>query len=248
MSRKAPGLFITGTGTAVGKTYVASRIAESLVSAGLRVGVYKPVASGCRPASEFRSTNQLSVPTTCGLVSDDALQLWEAAGRPGEFDFVCPQRFEAPLAPHLAARAEGKCVRSDLLRAGIDYWNQRSDIVLVEGAGGLLSPLSDDQYVADLAHDLGLPLVIVSANILGTINHTLLTLAVAKSFRGGLNIAGVVLNDVYGQDRSSDPSILSNRRELELRCTAPVLTELGWGKRVFGSPVNWESMAHKAES
>ena len=98
MSRRTPGLFITGTDTGVGKTYVATLIVRSLLRAGHRVGVYKPVASGCRPE---RGT----------LVSDDALALWDAAGRPGELERVCPQRFEAPLAPPLAARAEGKEVK-----------------------------------------------------------------------------------------------------------------------------------------
>ena len=78
------GLFITGTGTGVGKTYVAALIARSLVAAGKRVGVYKPVASGC----ELQ---------TGELVSPDAVTLWEAAGKPGTLQQVCPQRFAAPL-------------------------------------------------------------------------------------------------------------------------------------------------------
>src|SRR3990172_4269791 len=99
------GLFITGTGTGVGKTYVAALIAQALRSAGKRVGVYKPIASGC----EVRDGR---------LVSPDAIALWEAAGRPGTLEQVCPQIFAAPLAPHLAARAEGRRVDAGLLREG----------------------------------------------------------------------------------------------------------------------------------
>ena len=74
------------------------------------------------------------------LVSDDALALWEAAGQPGNLSAVCPQRFAAPLAPHLAAKEERKEIDSRLLRLGIEFWRRRSDIVVVEGAGGLMSP------------------------------------------------------------------------------------------------------------
>ena len=102
---------------------------------------------------------------------------------PGDLEHVCPQRFAAPLAPHLAARAEGREIDGDLLRRGLDYWRSCSEIVLVEGAGGLMSPLGDDEYVADLARDLGFPLIIVSRNILGTINATLQTLITASVHR-----------------------------------------------------------------
>src|SRR5262245_30914885 len=95
------GLFITGTGTGVGKTYVAALVARVLRNSGRRVGVYKPVASGC----EIRDGR---------LVSVDAIALWEAAGRPGSLDQVCPQLFAALLAPHLAARAEGRKVNARL--------------------------------------------------------------------------------------------------------------------------------------
>ena len=146
------------------------------------MGVYKPAASGCVRDAQG-----------C-LVSDDAVALWEAAGRPGDLEHVCPQRFAAPLAPHLAARAEGREIDAGLLRSGLDYWRSRCEIVLVEGAGGLMSPLGDDEYVADLARDFGFPLIVVSRNILGTINATLQTLITASVYRGGLAVAGVVLN------------------------------------------------------
>ena len=114
------GLFVVGTDTAVGKTFVASRIVAALARSGIRVGVYKPAASGCRRVGR-------------SLISDDAVALWDAAGRPGELKAVCPQRFAAPLAPHLAAKEERKEIDSKLLRHGIDYWRQRSDVVIVEG-------------------------------------------------------------------------------------------------------------------
>lgn len=223
-----PGLFITGTDTGVGKTYVGALIARELAAAGLRVGVYKPAASGCR--------------RQCGaLLADDALALWEAAGRPGKLERVCPQRFEAPLAPHLAARAEGKRLDSTLLRSGLDYWLQSSDVVLVEGSGGLMSPLGEEEYVADLAADFALPLLVVTANRLGTINATLQTLIVAATFDKKLAVAGVVLN--HPRRRPDDPSLASNRRELEARCRVPILAEVAFGARQFDRPVDWRGLA-----
>ena len=228
MCKHLPGLFITGTDTEVGKTYVAALIARSLRAAGHRVGVYKPAASGCREVQRE-------------LVSDDALRLWEAAGRPGELDRVCPQRFRAALAPNLAAREEGKRLDADLLRGGIDYWRACSDIVLVEGAGGLMSPLGEEEYVADLAYDLGFPLVVVARNALGTINHTLQTLIAAATFRDGLAIAGIVLN--HPTPPSEDTSTATNRQELAARCVPPILAEVGWEADGFDVDVDWFPLA-----
>jgi dethiobiotin synthetase len=223
------GLFVTGTDTGVGKTYVAALIAKSLYDAGRRVGVYKPAASGCR------RTEHCSV-----LQSDDAIALWNAAGRPGELNAICPQRFAAPLAPHLSACAEGRRVDAELLRTGLQYWRDRSEIVVVEGAGGLLSPISDSDFVADLALEFGYPLVIVAANRIGVINQTLQTLLVAKSYRGGVSVAAMVLSDV--NEDLDDPSRASNLSELQRLCEAPVITHLQHGAEEFVPPCDWFEM------
>jgi len=232
MSREpARGLFVTGTGTGVGKTYVACQIARDLVSAGSRVGVYKPVASGVHRPTQ---------PTE----DDDDWRLWDAAGRPGQLDEVCPQRFAAPLAPPLAAQAEGRQVDPLLLRSGARLGADRYDVLLVEGAGGLMSPISDDDYNADLALELGYPLVVVAANRLGTINAALQTLITAATFREGLPIAGVVLNDVDVPD--DDLSRSSNLQQLQARCVPPILATLGHGESKFDRPVNWLKVAATA--
>jgi dethiobiotin synthetase len=229
MAQRIPGLFITGTDTGVGKTYVAALIARQLAADGRKVGVYKPAASGC--------SRQDGV-----LVSDDALALWNAAGRPGEFARVCPQCFEAPLAPHLAALAEGRRLDSLMLRRGLDYWHERSEIILVEGAGGLMSPLGEEEYVADLAEELSFPLVVVSRNVLGTINQTLQTLIVASVFREGIPMAGVVLNHPVPPS-ADDASLSGNHRELEARCLPPVLAEVAWGADHIDPSVDWLALA-----
>ncbi|HUY91658.1 MAG TPA: dethiobiotin synthase [Pirellulales bacterium] len=224
------GLFVTGTGTEVGKTFVAAAIAKALAAAGRRVGVYKPAASGCRLV-EGR------------LQSDDAIALWEAAGRPGELEQVCPQRFAAPLAPHLAARAEGREIDAKLLRSGLDAWTASSEIVVVEGAGGLLSPLSDDEYVADLAADFGFPLIVVAANVLGTIHQMLATLVVAETFPTPLDVAGVVLNHPFPEP--PDASCGTNFAELTRRCVPPVLAEVGWQDPGSLAAIDWYALATK---
>jgi len=218
------GLFVTGTGTEVGKTYVACLIARVLRDEGHRVGVYKPVASGCRREGSR-------------LVSPDAVALWHAAGRPSTLEQVCPQCFEAPLAPHLAARAEGKSVDAGRLSAGLELWREQSDIVLVEGAGGLMSPLSEDLDNADLARRFGYPLLVVAANVLGTINATLQTLIAARAVCRELDVAGVMLNDV--QPNPHDASRTSNLAELESRCSAPVLGSVAWSQQSLLSDVDW---------
>jgi dethiobiotin synthetase len=222
------GLFLTGTDTGVGKTCVGAMIARALRAAGYRVGVYKPAASGCR-----RERGR--------VVSDDAVALWLAAGKPGPLDRVCPQRFLAPLAPHLAAREEGKRLDRELLRRGFDYWRRRAEIVLVEGAGGLMSPLGEDEYVADLACEFGFPLVVVARNGLGTINQTLQTLVAAATFRDGLEVAGIVLN--HPTPPGDDPSVATNRQELVSRCVPPVLAEVAWNAAQFDRPVDWAALA-----
>jgi dethiobiotin synthetase len=223
----SPGLFVTGPGTGVGKSYVAATIAKSLREAGQRVGVYKPVASGC----ELQSGE---------LISRDAVRLWTAAGQPGTLDAVCPQRFAAPVAPHLAARAVARRVDAELLRTGLEYWQNSCDIVLVEGAGGLMSPMSDDDYNADLAEEFGFPLLVIAANELGTINATLQTLITAATYRNGLDVAGIVLNSA--RLAKDDPSIDSNADELARRCVAPLLATVEHAGEL-DRVVKWQTLA-----
>ncbi len=236
MTRKpVRGLFVTGTDTDVGKTYVGAMIARALVGAGYRVGVYKPVASGCRHLAGT-------------LVSDDALSLWKAAGSPGTLHQVCPQRFAAPRAPHLAAAAEGKTLDSQLLREGLKPWLVESDVVLVEGAGGLMSPLGARELVADVAADFGFPLLVVARNRVGAINHVLQTLVAASAAgRGaGLKVAGIVLTETEpGVDAEAARETATEIRRL---ASAPVLAELSFKAESFQPPVDWFNVAAPSET
>ena len=179
------GLFVTGTDTNVGKTHVAAMMIRSLRQTGHRVGAYKPACSG-------------AVSGSGGPRWDDIERLRSALGTDYPDDLICPQRFLAPLAPPMAARAEGRQVNFDLLIQGAQHWQSHADLLVVEGAGGLLAPVAEAKTVADLAVAIGYPLIIVARCGLGTINHTLLTIEAAR--HRGLSVAGIVLNQSRPED------------------------------------------------
>lgn len=207
------GLFITGTDTGVGKTYVTAALARELTRQGVKVAAYKPVVTGVTTDPAGRPC-WADVETLAAALADRY-----------DTERICPQRFRAPVAPPVAARLEGTRVDPQLLRDGANWWRGGVDVLLVEGAGGLLCPLTDDETVADLASDLGLPLLIVARQALGTINHTLLTIEVARS--RGLRIAGVVLNEV--EPVAGDASAATNADEIESRGQVPVLALMRHG-------------------
>jgi dethiobiotin synthetase len=205
--RHTSGLIVTGTDTAVGKTFVAVEMIRALRAQGVRVGAYKPVVSGARPGPQ-------------GPVWDDVEALRGALGMAVDDERISPQRFQAPLAPPVAARLEGRVVDSQLLRAGWHGWRGSADFIILEGAGGLLSPLTDTETLADLAADLQWPLIIVARLGLGTINHTLLTLEAAAHRQ--LPVAGIILNEPTRPD-PDDRSTETNPVELARRTSVPIL-------------------------
>jgi dethiobiotin synthetase len=187
------GLFVTGTDTEVGKTVVAGAIAAALRARGERVAAYKPVVTG------------LDEPAAPGWPRDHEL-LAAAAGV--SVDAVTPHRFGPPVSPHLAAELAGVELDLDalVLAAGAATAEAGADLLIAEGAGGLLVPLTPRHTIRDLAVALGLPLVIAARPGLGTINHTLLTIEAARAVR--LEVAGVVITPW-----PDDPSVMtrSNR-------------------------------------
>jgi dethiobiotin synthetase len=201
------GLFITATDTGVGKTYLTALIARSLRAAGVRVGAYKPVCSGAEYAAD-------------GRVSwGDIRALTDAIG--GEFDAkrVCPLRLRAPLAPPVAAKMEGVWLELAAMQAGAAWWDGQVDVLLVEGVGGFLCPLTEDKTIADLAVALGYPLLVVARAGLGTINHTLLTVEAVRS--RGLTVAGVILNEA--EPLAETLGIDQNATEIARRANVRVL-------------------------
>lgn len=168
------GVFVTGTGTGVGKTVVAAVISRELSAGGSSVAVFKPALTGLEDEGE-----------------PDHELLRRASETTQSDEEIAPYRFDPPLSPHLAAELAGVEIDPDRLIRVARRAASGADAIVCEGVGGLLVPLRRDYLVRDLARDLSLPLVVVAAPGLGTINHTLLTLEVAR--RADLEIAGVVL-------------------------------------------------------
>jgi dethiobiotin synthetase len=194
-----PALLVTGTDTGVGKTLVACALVHAWRAAGRRVGVVKPVETGVEGGP------------------DDALRLAAAADDRSPLDDVCPYRLRAPLAPAVAARLEGVLVDIDRIVALIERRTRQVDVLVVEGAGGLLVPLAGSTTYLDLAVRLRLPLLIVAANRLGTVNHCALTARVAAS--AGLAVHGFVLSQpAPAADASSTSNAETVAALTGLRC------------------------------
>jgi len=171
----AEGVFVTGTGTEVGKTVVAATIARTLADEGKRVAVFKPAVTGLDD----------------GVETDYEL-LRRASGSGQSDEEIAPYRYGPPASPHLAAALAGEEIDPERLRDVARAAAEGAEAIVCEGVGGLLVPLSPGYLVRDLAADLGYPLVVVASPGLGTINHTLLTIEAARA--AGLEIAAVVLN------------------------------------------------------
>lgn len=198
------GIFVTGTDTGVGKTVVSATLARLLRMNGINVGVMKPVTSGCREEEG-------------SLVSDDALLLCLAAGI-SYSDDIAPYCFREALAPAEAARSEGVRIDFNHIKAMYERLAASHDYIIVEGAGGLMAPLSGGLLVSDLALLLDLPLLVVARPGLGTINHTLLTSFAAQQM--GLRVTGVIVN---GMPDNPGLAERSAPHQIGSLCGAPVL-------------------------
>jgi len=173
------GLFITGTDTGVGKTYVAAGIATELLNRMIDVGVMKPAETGCK--KRFGK-----------LVPKDALHLMKAARVHDPLSLVNPYRFSKPVAPLVAADFAGKEISFEKIVQAYHKLARRHDCMILEGAGGIMVPLTSELTYLDLAEALELPVLIVARPGLGTINHTLLT--VSALLERDVAIAGIVIN------------------------------------------------------
>ena len=187
------GVFVTGTDTGVGKTVVSCALARALRAAGRDVGVLKPAETGVPPEGAL-----------------DARALREAAGVEDPLEDVCPVQLALPAAPTVSAEAENTRVDLDVIRSAWGRLRKRHEVMIVEGAGGLLVPLADKCTMADFAAELELPVVVVARAALGTINHTLLTLEAIE--KRGLPLAGVVISHATGVLTDADAQNLGALR------------------------------------
>ena len=191
------GMFITGTDTGVGKTWVSVRLIHALRALGLELIPRKPVESGW--SEDVTDTDAWRLANAAGLTVDDQSQA-------AVLDKVCPYRFRAALSPPRAASLEGRELRIANLAGACPTKVLEGQAMLVEGAGGFYSPIAQDGLNADLAQVLGLPVILVAEDRVGCINHILLVAEAIK--RRSLTLAGVILNPksppVDGMDNLSD--------------------------------------------
>ena len=202
---RKPGIFVTGTDTGVGKTVTTCAIAWHLRQKGKRVGVCKPLASGCRVDRE-------------GLVSEDAEAISHFAQCEQPLEVVNPIRYELPLAPAVAAERSGVDVDWEEVARALLRLDEHNDVLVVEGVGGLMAPLDarDPKLtVLDLAAWIGFPVVVVTRPNLGTLNHTAMTVTLLR--QRGLKVAGLVVNNYIADsaklgDAGADLSMAGNPR------------------------------------
>lgn len=193
-------LFITGTDTDVGKTYVGSRLVKTLHEADLAVHPYKPVETGCT-----QDGNQ--------LVPADGLQYWQACQQRFALQAITPFRYQPAISPALAAIQAGEPLHlEDLVQAA-----PASDHLIIEGAGGFYSPLVSDGLNADLAHCYQARILLVVRDQVGCINHTLLTLAAIQHYQ--LTVVAIVLNRLAAQ-----PPEMNNVKELAQLSSVPIIS------------------------
>ena len=209
-----PGLLVTGTDTGIGKTLIAAAIAAWFRSQGARVGVLKPMASGCVRRRE-------------GLVSEDAEFLAHCADSPHALDVVAPVRFAEPLAPAVAAERLKETIDWTPVERSLATIARDSDVVVVEGVGGIMVPMDAKHTMLDVARWLKIPAVVVARPNLGTINHTLLTV---EALRGaGVAVAGVVVNrypaETPGAAEETNPRAIEKWGKVPVLCIVPEVRE-----------------------
>lgn len=192
------GCFITGTDTGVGKTVVTGALAFCLKEHGHRVAVMKPIETGCSNEPDGDS---------------DVERLRTAIADSSPTELLSPYRFPAPLAPLAAARAVGQAIDRDRIAAALRTLSHDHDVVLVEGIGGVLVPLSDKLDVRDLIGVLRLPALIVGRAALGGVNHALLTVEALR--QRAIPIIGIVLNrpcsNEHGDQATSTVDLIRER-------------------------------------
>lgn len=200
------GIFITGTDTGVGKTFVAAGLIKAIRGKGINVCPMKPVETGCR-IKKGR------------LVPADAVKLLKASGIEESLEAVNPYRFRQPLAPAVAAENEGIVIKRSNIISAYKRLSKSYDFIVIEGAGGIMTPVYKEYLCLDMIKNFALSVIIVSRPGLGTINHSLLTIEAARS--RGVNVHGLIIN--HAADKGKDLSEKSNPEIIESIGRVPIL-------------------------
>lgn len=200
-------LFVTGTDTGIGKTVFTCALAHLLKSSGINVGVMKPFATGIVQNLKFKS--------------EDVELLINHSGASDLESLVNPYFFPIPTSPYQAAKKLDKTIDIDLVLTSFEKLQSVHDVVLVEGIGGILTPILKDYFVADLIKDLNLDAIVVSGTKMGSVNHTLLTLQMCA--KHGIRVIGTVINDVdvAGYDMNELEDNLVSLSGTDVLCKIP---------------------------
>lgn len=210
------GLFITGTCTNVGKTVITAALLKAFLLQQKECIVAKPFQTGCDDNIPDIDTY---IEATSITYSKEDLAL------------ACPYAFKDPCSPHLAASNTGAVISLEHTLSSLEQLAEKYDVTLVEGAGGILVPLTEHKTMLDFAAMLKMPILLVSANILGCINHTLLTVEAIKN--RGLEIAGIVMKEITPRTpedsfiRDDNPRIIEKLSGIKIQAEIPYYPELG---------------------
>lgn len=217
------GIFITGTDTGVGKTFIGLGFIKAMKEMGYSVCPMKPVETGCGLRKG-------------GLIPHDTLKLLNASGVNESIDIINPYRFRKPLAPMVAAELEGVKIQKKRIISSYQYLLNKYEKIIVEGAGGIAVPVYKRYLYLDLIKELNLPVIIVSRPTLGTINHTLLTIDIAR--REGIDIIGVIINyaEPYkkGIAERTNPDVIGRLGRVRILAEVPYVKNYdSYIKRLF---------------
>jgi dethiobiotin synthetase len=211
-------LFVTGADTGVGKTVFTCALAHALRLAGINVGVMKPFATGLPRAGQYKS--------------EDVELLIKSSSVSDPQELVNPYFFEIPASPYMAAKKLEKAIDVDVVLSAFERLQSAHDVILVEGIGGIMTPILKDYFVADLIKDLHLDSILVTSTKIGSVNHTLLTLDACKKY--GIRIAGLVISEVDSgysvDDLESDLVSLSG---VDVICKIPHVSGIGYASKIL---------------
>jgi dethiobiotin synthetase len=202
LSKANRKIFVTGTDTEIGKTFISRRIIEALVVKDLRVAGLKPIASDAEPVQGI-------------MKNDDALQLQRASNISLSYKDVNPICFEPAIAPHIAADLAGQQLNKNILTDVVKI-PESADKVLIEGAGGWLTPLNQQETYADWVEQQGFDVVLVVGMKLGCLNHAMLT--VRDIERRGLNLIGWFANFAQGKMNMAEDNVQWLKQNISAPC------------------------------
>ena len=195
-------LFVSGIDTDIGKTYATGIIAKSLMQQGVNVITQKLVQTG---VTLDANTGEMGI-------ADDIIthrQLMDIPLQPCDLDFTtCAHRYEKPASPHLATRLSGEVLNPDMITHATKRLQAEYDLVLLEGAGGLLVPITEQLLILDYIAAQGYPIILVTSGRLGSINHTLLSLEAIKA--RGLSVHSIIYNHIHDDAAQTDVEIANS--------------------------------------